>query len=131
MKTINKGSGCFITQGILEDVNISFLHSSDTYSGTFISSPKRVASMEETFIENAIDKFKKLCYVETPYQIFKSYQENYPEVLNTRLCMTQLHDKKSMEIGVIWFDNGIKDVRESLLDILSKIDWSIAIEIDW
>lgn len=59
-----------------------------------------------------------------PYQVIKSYQDEYPNVLKTRCCITTLENTKDWKhLGLIWFDDGDKDPRETLKEHLNDVKW--------
>lgn len=125
------GTGCFKTYKITNKISTDFIHISDTYSGVFISSPEHVAKDEERFINNAINTFKKNVYSDIPYQVIKSYQNDYPNVLKTRVCVTLLITDDCRQLGIIWFDDGDIDVNKSLENILDKVNWDLSEEFEY
>lgn len=94
---------------------------------------KRLKEDEDDIIERLKSFFiKNLCYENSvPIIVLKSYQQDYPEILETRVCMTKIISKDCKQIGIIWFDDGKVSIHESLLNIFYKIDWTKAQEFDY
>lgn len=127
-----KGTGCFKSYELMDKVSADFTHTSSTYAGVMMSSPDRVSSEEDQFIKNAIEWFNTLTYNDgLPYQVIKSYQEEYPKVLKVRRCITNLITSDCRQLGVIWFDNGDIDVNQSLMNIMEQVDWSLSEEFSY
>ena len=121
-----------ITKGIRYD----FVYAGGTYSGVMCGTAKRLAEDKESFLNYAKTTMGKLS--SAPFVIVESCQKNFPNVLNPRVCMAELVNdtpqKKSFtgsEIGVVWFDDGTKDIVESLKEVLPKIDWKTSRDFDY
>lgn len=115
---------------VTPDVHYEFIFTTATYGGFMMSSHKRLVEEEANIIESIETKMKALNYDE-PYQLFKSYQKDYPEILETRVLMTQFVNQKYQTIGAIWFDDGTKDITSSLREIYNKINWKKARDFDY
>jgi hypothetical protein len=127
---IQAGTGPFKTYKLNEEIKIDCTYTSNTYSGVYISSVKRVVDDEHIFIDNAIEICNKITYNE-PYQLIKKYQEEYPTVLKTRLCIASLTTMNMKILGIIWFDDGNIDIYKSLENIINDIDWTIARDFEY
>lgn len=115
---------------VTPEVHYDFLFTTSTYSGVLMSNLKRLVSEEADLLEKIEAKMKVLNYNE-PYMIFKSYQMVYPEILETRVIMTQFVTDDCRTLGAIWFDDGTKDLRDSMWEVYNKIDWKKAREFDY
>lgn len=115
---------------INENVRYDFLYVESTYAGVLASSRERLHTEEERFIQNHKEQIEKLNHRE-PYVIIKSYDKDFLELLNKRVCMTQLLTEDCHTLGVIWYDDGSKDIKESLLEVYSQIDWAQSKEFDF
>lgn len=131
---ISSGKGFLKTYNhITENYWYDFLYVTNTYSGYLMTYVKRLKGDEDDIIQR-LKKFfiKNLCYENNiPIIVLKSYQQDYPEILETRVCMTKIITKDYKQIGVIWFDDGKISTQESLLNIFDKIDWTKAQEFDY
>lgn len=127
-----KGTGCFKSYELMDNISTDFTYTSSTYAGIMMSSPDKVSKEEDRYIKNAIEWFNKLTYNNNlPYQIIKSYQNEYPMVLKTRLCITNLITSNCKQLGLIWFDDGDLSFNESLMNIMEQIDWNLSQEFDY
>lgn len=125
------GTGCFKTCNYVKpDITFDFLHCENTYAGVMMSSPDRVAQDNDYHIKCHEEKIAKL-FRREPHIILKSYQKDYPNVLQMRVCMAGLVKDWDKCLGVIWYDDGSKDIRESLNDIIDQVDWSKARDFDY
>jgi hypothetical protein len=119
---------------ITKDCRMDFLYTCNTYSGVYISSRERLKKEEEDFINQHKSFFTQhLNYNKPiPIEVIKCYQEDYPELLKPRVCMTLLTTDDCKEIGVIWYDDNyyIEPVK-SLANIFNKIDWTKAQKFEY
>lgn len=127
-----KGTGCFKSYELMDEVSADFTYTSSTYGEVMIASPDRVSKDEEQFIKNSVELFNRLTYdYNLPYQVIKSYQEEYPNVLKIRRCITNLITSDCRQLGVIWFDDGDIDVNQSLMNIMEQVNWDLSQEFDY
>lgn len=103
-------------------VSYDFIFTTATYSGFLMSSIKRLVEEEINIIERLKAKMTMLNYDE-PYMVIKSYQKDYPEILETRVVMTQFTTNDCKTLGVIWFDDGTKNLTDSIKEVYEKLDW--------
>jgi hypothetical protein len=113
-----------------EQHQYDFLYCENTYAGVMAGNAERLIRDEEDFITRHGEKISKLFRGE-PYVVIKAYQKEYPKVLQTRVCMAGLIKEYTQCLGVIWYDDGVKDVKESLRDIFDQIDWTKARDFDY
>lgn len=134
---IKKGTGCFQTYSCDENMSTDFILERKTYEGLYISDVERVVKDEEMFIKNAKDVFDKLNERNVPLQIIRKYQDEHSivvglnklKVLKTHCYITIVSDMENFkETGLIWFDDGSRDARESLSNIIDEVDWEKAEE---
>ena len=135
-KLISGGNGALKNYNyIREDCHYDFICFKNTFSGVMMSDLKRLVEKEDSFVKNAVEVYKQLSYDE-PFVVIKSYQKDYPKtnILNGRVCMTGLiksNNNGDFYFGVIWFDDGTKEILDSLDEIFDQIDWSNAREYDY
>jgi len=124
---ILQGTGCYKTYTIREGLFIDFIYAAKTYSSEVLTNPEKAAETEEYFINNAKEAFNRIWYTDdVPLVVLPKYQIEFPDVLKTRVCIAQL-SLNSKLIGVIWFDDGDKDIMVSLDEIFDEIDWSLSV----
>jgi hypothetical protein len=111
-------------------VGYDFLYSTSTYSGILISSKERLIKEETNLIERLEEKMKDLNH-NGPYKVFKSYQKDYPEILQTRVIMAQFTSNDCKTLGAIWFDDGVQDLVDSMKEVFKKLDWNNAEEFEY
>ena len=115
---------------VTQEVHYDFIFTTSTYCGFMMSSIKRLIEEEANLIERLEEKMKTLNYDE-PYKVFKTYQQDYPEILETRVIMTQFITDDCRTLGAIWFDDGTKDLRDSIEEVYQKLDWKDAREFEY
>ena len=115
---------------VTQKVRYDFLFATSTYDGIIMANKDRLIKEEPNVIKRLEEKMKTLNYDE-PYKIFKSYQKDYPEILQTRVIMTQFTSDDCKTLGAIWFDDGTQDLRDSIEEVYKKIDWKEAKEFDY
>jgi hypothetical protein len=115
---------------VTPNVHYDFVFTSNTYNGIMMSNIKRLVEKESDIIENLENEMKTLNYG-GPFQLFKTYQKDYPEVLQTRVLMTQFITNDFKTLGAIWFDDGTQDIKESLYEVYNKLDWTKARDFDY
>lgn len=115
---------------INEHIHWDFMYAEHTYAGVLVSSLERLKKEESTFLKQHEKQMKQLNCGD-PFVIIKTYQKNNPDLLNDRVCMTQLITDDCFTLGVIWYDDGTKDIKESFKDIYEQIDWTKSKEFDY
>jgi len=115
---------------ITPEVHYDFLFTTSTYSGVMMSNLKRLVEEEGDFIGRLETQMRALNY-DAPYEVFKSYQKVYPEILETRVLMTQFVNDQCQTLGAIWFDDGTLDIRDSIWEVYNKLDWKKSRDFDY
>jgi len=127
------GTGCFKSYTIRKNLSIDFIYIGKTYDGLYMSNPDRIALEEAYYINQAKNTYNQITNRNTekvPFIILPKYQVDFPKVLKTRLCIASL-SLNCTALSVIWFDDGDKDVYQSLDEIYDEIDWELGIKYEY